>query len=125
MTPAPGVSNYIGVIYDSKNNTYAVVVSSRYFGKYKDPVIAAKVRDRVARLLRPNEIFPVNFEIDDLPPDFKITNISSAPRKAQKRSSVSGVSWLSSRDKWRVIVKGKTLKYFDSEAEAIAFRMAL
>lgn len=107
-------------IRKTKHGTYQVRLGSKTYGNYPDEVTAHLVYNRVARSLRGE--FACLFDVDGkLPSDFNIPNFTE-PAGARYKSGVPGVVWFKSRNCWRVIVKGKTLGYFTSLDEAIAFR---
>jgi hypothetical protein len=115
--------DFIGVSLD-KEGRYRVRVGGTQHGAYDDPVTAAMVYDHVVRAQR-GGLAEVNLPGNRLPDGFQIVNFNTPPREAAKRSSVSGVCYFSPRDCWRVIVRGRTLGYFKTEAEAIAFRLTV
>ena len=115
---------YMGVSQGKGCSTWQVRVGSKGYGHWPTAETAARVYDLVVRHLRPNQK-ALNFPDNPLPSDFLVPALNAPVRRAEFRSSVSGVSWLKPKAKWRVIVKKKTLGYFNTQAEAEAFRRTL
>ena len=115
---------YMGVSRGKGCSTWQVRVGTRGYGHWATPELAAQVYDLVVRTLRPNQR-ALNFPKDLLPLDFSVPALNAPVRRAEYRSDVVGVSWFKPRSKWRVIVKKRVLGYFDTKAEAEAFREKL
>jgi HNH endonuclease len=115
---------YIGVRLGHGCSSWTCTVGSKIYGHWSSAYVAAQVYDAVVRKLRPSQA-RLNIPTDPLPDDFRIPNLNAPVRRATFCSKIHGVSWVKGRNKWRVIIKGKTLKYFDTRRQAEQFRKKL
>lgn len=113
---------YRGVRQERGSSTWAVRVESKHYGAYPTAYLAAQVYDHVTRIIRPLQT-GLNLPDDPLPSDFLVPGLNVEKRVAALRSEVSGVSWFKPQQKWRVVVRKKHLGYFNTQAEAEAYRL--
>lgn len=117
-------TGYVGVVQQSPK-TWVTHVGTNTYGAYYSAEFAARVYDEVVRRLHGSHILHQNFPGKPLPANFKISGLDRPNRRSAHQSPMHGVTWFKPRNKWRVIIDRVTLKYFDTQAEAEAYRKSL